>query len=340
MRQRSTVRTGVLVGTGRMPRTRRSDRRWHPLWLLLAVGIALGGSAVWTNALGAGDRFEGVVGRIALALDPPPNRPTRKTITVTPAPVLGAATAEPSESSEPSASDAPATAPAASRRPTSAPSAKPSPTRPPPVRKKVDVNIVSAPEKVFASQLTKDWCSPAGVQIALAVLGLGDTGDRRQNELAGRIDEWESWEDSHNGGWGPAAMSEALAAYGAGGYEIHAYETRADALRGSAIAINETRAPVILLTWRGAHTWVMTGYRADADPSIFPDAKVSGTYILDPWYPRVSNIWGPSDPPGTFQDKAEMERNFLPWARPEGNYPDRDGKFIVLVPTVRAAPGG
>jgi hypothetical protein len=29
-----------------------------------------------------------------------------------------------------------------------------------------------------------------------------------------------------------------------------------------------------------------------------------------------------------------MERNFLPWKRPDGKYPDRDGKFIILVPTI------
>jgi hypothetical protein len=50
----------------------------------------------------------------------------------------------------------------------------------------------------------------------------------------------------------------------------------------------------------------------------------------------VSSIWGASDPPGTFQNLAEMKRNFLPWKRPEGKYPDRDGKFIVLVPTLPA----
>ena len=70
-----------------------------------------------------------------------------------------------------------------------------------------------------------------------------------------------------------------------------------------------------------------------ADPRQFPDAVIEGTYILDPWYPDNSSIWGQSDPPGTFQDLAEMKRNFLPWKRPEGAYPDRDGKWIVLVPT-------
>jgi hypothetical protein len=81
----------------------------------------------------------------------------------------------------------------------------------------------------------------------------------------------------------------------------------------------------------------MSGFKANADPASFADAVVSGAYILDPWYPSVSSIWGPSDPPGAFQDNAEMIRNFLPWKRPEGAYPDRDGRFIVLIPTVSRA---
>jgi hypothetical protein len=94
---------------------------------------------------------------------------------------------------------------------------------------------------------------------------------------------------------------------------------------------------VILIAWRGAHTWVMTGFRATADPTVYRDAEVTGTYIYDPWYPRVSTIWGPSDPPGTFQNQDEMDRNFLQWQRPEGPYPDRDGKYLIVVPTIPLA---
>ena len=135
-------------------------------------------------------------------------------------------------------------------------------------------------------------------------------------------------------------MALALEAYGAAGYEVRGYETRAGALRDAAVAIETTQSPVILLAWRGAHTWVMTGYRADADPTVFPDAIVEGAYVLDPWYPDVSSIWGPSDPPGTFQDAAEMERNYLRWKRPEGLYPERDGLFISVVPTIPVSPAG
>lgn len=295
------------------------------------TGLAVG--AIWTNAFAVGDRFEGLLARIELAIDPPPDRPTRPTVVVTPRPSATPTPASPSPGSPTPASPSTDVSPG----PSAAPSPEPSPA---PVRSPVDVSILADPEAVFASQLNKDWCAVAGTQMVLAILGPGDASDAFQRELAGRIDEWESWSDSHNGGWGPAAIAEALAAYGIPGYEIRAYESRADALRDSAIAISQTGEPVVLLTWRGAHTWVMTGYRADADPTLFEDATVSGAYILDPWYPRVSSIWGPSDPAGTFQDAAEMERNFLPWKRPEGRYPDRDGRYVVLVPTITEAPAG
>lgn len=201
------------------------------------------------------------------------------------------------------------------------------------MRKRVDVQLDLDPSAVFASQVDKDWCAVAGTQTVLAALSLADNSKRFQERLAGRIGEWESWRDSHNGGWGPSAIALALDAYGADDYEVRAYESRGDALRGAAASLSETGKPVVLIAWRGAHTWIMTGYRADADPLVFPDANVTGTYVYDPWYPRVSSIWGPSDPPGTFQDAAEMKRNYLPWKRPEGKYPDRDGRFLVVAPT-------
>lgn len=224
-------------------------------------------------------------------------------------------------------------------RPTPSPSPTPIPTpTPTPARLPVDVALPIDPEAVFAHELRITWCSPAGIQIVLAIHGRGDTSNALQREIAGRVGEFESWADSHNGGWGPASIAEAIAAYGVPGYEVRAYPTRADALRASAIAIARTGAPVVLLAWRGAHVWVMSGYRADADPLVFADAIVSGAYILDPWYPDVSSIWGPSDPPGSFQDAAEMKRNYLPWKRPEGRYPERDGQFIAVIPTLPLLP--
>jgi hypothetical protein len=290
-------------------------RRLGLLPLLLIAGLVFAAAAVNTNVLGAGDKFDRLVAKIErFIIGPPPDRPTVETVAVTPRPTV---------------------APTPSPTPLP-PGATPGPTVAPPVRTAMDVSIIDDPKAVFAHEIRKDWCAPAGVQMTLAALGLADTSEGFQRTLAGRVHEWESKRDSRNGEWGPSAMAEALAAYGAPGYEVRAYDSRADALFDAAVALESTHSPVILLAWRGAHTWVMNGYRADADPALFPDAKISGAYILDPWYPWNSSIWGQSDPPGTFQDQAEMKRNFLEWKRPEGTYPDRDGKFIVVMPTLPA----
>jgi hypothetical protein len=310
----------------RPPRA-RVQRRYLALAPVLALVIGYG--VVWTNTLGAADRLDVLMMRVTAALRLTPDLPGSETVVVTPQPT-------------------PSPTPLPTQGPTHRPTRTPAPATPvpTPVRAPVDVALVDDHAAVFASEATEKWCAVAGTQMVLAILGLGDTSVEFQQQIAGRIGEWESWEDSHNGGWGPAAVKRALAAYGAGGYEVRAYASYTDALRDSARAISSTNKPVVMFPWWGAHTWVMTGYRADADPAIFPDARIKGAYILDPWYPRFSTIWGQSDPPGNFENLAELERNWPVyggpppyqaigpgWSRPEGVYPDRDGKFLVLIPT-------
>ncbi len=298
----------------------RSRRPWLVATLVLLLVFATGFAVVRTNALGMGERFERLTARIENFIDPPPDRSTIPTVIVTPDP-------SPSPTADVRPSDRPTPAPTVAREP-------------------VDLAVVDDHEAVFTSQITEKDCAVAGTQMVLTILGLGDASNEFQTEIHDRIGEWESLDDSLNGGWGPAAVALALAAYGEPGYEIRAYESYDDALRDSAIAITELDKPVVMFPWWGAHTWVMTGFRADADPVAFPDAEITGAYILDPWYPRVSSIWGPSDPPGSFEDLTELERNWPAfegppgyeqigpgWTRPEGAYPDRDGRFVVLLPT-------
>ena len=302
------------------------NARHLPLAVLaLVLVFATGFGVVRANVLGMGERFDRLTGRIEAFIDPPPDRSTIPTVVVTPDPTTSAAPT-----------------PEATARASATPTPSPTPL----ARVPVDVALVNDHSAVFASQLTEKDCAVAATQMVLAILGFGDTSEQFQQGIKDRIGEWESLDDSLNGGWGPAAVSLALADYGATGYEIRAYASYTDALRDSAIAITEMDKPVVMFPWWGAHTWVMTGFRADADPTLFPDAAISGAYILDPWYPRVSSIWGASDGPGNFEDLAELERNWPAfqgppgyeqigpgWSRPEGAYPDRDGRFVVLIPT-------
>ena len=307
------------------PRRHRLRRFVVGVVLLAVIGATLGTFLVATDTFGAGERWQSVLNRVDRFLaGPVPDRATIATVRITEPPATPSPT--------PWITPVPATlAPGATPSPTPLPTPTPTPA---PKRVPVNVNIVSDPEAVFASELHNDWCAVAGVQMVLAVLGLANTSNATQREIAGRIHEWDAYADSHNGEWGPGAMALALQAYGAPGYKIRAFETRSGALRDAAVAIEKTGSPAILLAWRGAHTWVMTGFRADRDPAIFKNATMEGTYILDPWYPRISSIWGASNPPGTFTDADEMKENFLPWKRPEGAYPDRDGLWITVVPTI------
>ena len=311
----------------RSTRRARRFRRYVVGAVLVAfVGASLTTLAIATDTFGAGERWISLVARVErLMAGPVPVRETLKTVRVTEPPETEA-TPEPTP-----------VAPGGSALPSAEPVATPTPR---PERKPMDVDIVENPNRVFASQHHKDWCAPAGVQTVLAILGKSDTRDSTQIDLAGQIRKWEAYEDSHNGDWGPAAMALALDAHGAPGYEVRAFEHMTYALRDAAVAIQSTQSPAILLAWRGAHTWVMSGYRADGDPAIFRNTKIEGAYILDPWYPRISSIWGASHPPGTFTGFDELRENFLPWKRPEGRYPDRDGLYITVVPTIPRAEAG
>jgi hypothetical protein len=315
-----------------MTRSRPRARRRSVVAVAVVLALVLvAAGAVFSNAFGAKDRLREVAERIELMVDPPPDRPIAATVLVTPRPNEpaddeDAADASPGPSGTPSAT--PSTAPGEDP-------ADPTPTaKPTPGRVSVDVNLFKHPENHFISeQFDHTWCAVAGTQMVLNMWGKAPLTVAFQKQLASGIGQWESRRDSHNGGWGPSAMVAALASYGVPGYEVRAYETRGDALFDAAKAIEKTHAPVLLLAWRGAHTWVMTGFRADADPLLFDDAHIDGAYINDPWFPIISSIWGASDPPGSFEDRTSMRINYLPWKRPEGSYPDRDGLFIAVVPT-------
>lgn len=344
---------GPVHPRARPPQGRGHGRRRWP-WVALTIGLAilLGvGVGTWANVGGVRTRLEHLVERVDLALHPPADRETLPTIEVTPPPGeaddddLVVAAPDPTDEVEIIAEpDEPSTTPGrigvaptdrtshATADPTAAvpPTATPRPERRP-VRFRLKV---ADPKTRFISQVDHTMCAAAGLQMVLGMHDQAPMTQSFQRRLDGRLDEWESRKDAKAGGWGPSSMAEALAAYGVAGYEVRAYENRNQSLREAAAAMVRTGAPAILIAWRGAHTWVMTGFRADADPTLFKDARITGINVFDPWYPTVSTIWGPSDPPGTLQDLAEIRRNFLQWERPEGRYPDRDGKYIVVVPTI------
>jgi hypothetical protein len=279
----------------------------------------------------------GIAGTLALRQIGAPSPAGATTSSGAPA---AAAFALAAPSPQPSPSPTPDASPTAPPSPSSTPSPTPKPT-PKPSLGPVDLNLAPNGNAVFSSQITKEMCAPAGMTSALAIMHLVKASNAVQRQIESRIHGWTTYADSHNGGWGPLAMTKALAAYGAPGYVVKTFKTRDTALRAAGIALSATREPVVLLAWWGAHTWVMSGYRATGNLALDPKATFTGAYIVDPWYPRVSSIWGHVNPPGHFYNMAGMRRNYIAWTRPEGRYPGRDGRWVVVLPTkaLRAVNG-
>ncbi|HEY4190756.1 MAG TPA: papain-like cysteine protease family protein [Candidatus Limnocylindrales bacterium] len=329
-----------MTNSPRQPHPRRRLRRAIAILSVALIVAVVGVGIVSNDVLGTGRLFDRAVAKVDRILaGPVPERSEPPTVLITD-PADTSDGSDDADTTEPPSSPGATAAVGAggpSLTPVPAPQASPTATPKPP-RVPVDVDIVKDHKAVFAHEIKDTWCAAAGVQMALTILGHGNISGAFQRELQSRVHEWESYDDSHNGDWGPSAMVQALDAYGARGYQVRAYKTRQGAERDAARAIEKTGSPVLLMAWRGAHTWVMTGFRADADPAVFSNATIEGAYINDPWYPTISSIWGPSDPPGTFQDSSEMIRNYLVWKRPEGHYPERDGLFIAVVPTVVVKP--
>jgi hypothetical protein len=182
----------------------------------------------------------------------------------------------------------------------------------------------------FVSQATKDQCVSAAMQIMLNVVR--SRQDRRSSTQASLARLALRLSDHHDGGTEPLGWARGLERRGAGDYEVVVEKTRNRAIRRAVEAIRETGRPVGLLVWRGAHSWVVHGFRATADPAETDDYEVRYLRISDPWYPRISSIWGASRKPNQKVTPEQLGEDYLKWRRPTGRYPGMDGRYVLVVP--------
>lgn len=192
----------------------------------------------------------------------------------------------------------------------------------------------------FVSQARADWCVPASI---LAMMNMIDPdGDRRtptQRKLD-RLARSLSTARLRGAGSEPEGWAGSLNRLGVGPYEVRAERTRSAAIAAAARALRLTGRPVGLLIWRGAHAWVMSGFRATADPAFTDDFRVTDIHVVDPWHPRVSSIWGPAQPPDAIIPVRRLAQDYLAWRRPAVRYPEKDGRFVLVVPVAETPAVG
>ena len=193
----------------------------------------------------------------------------------------------------------------------------------------------------FVSQANRDYCMAGAIQNMVNIIGPGsDQTTIRQQQIANLAGSLTTRDDSHNGGFGPGGWALTMPQLGAGQYKLVIDSTFDQAMRDAALALARTTRPVGLLTWWGAHSWVMTGFRADADPLLFPDTfKLKGAFIVDPFYPgsAASGVrrWGRT-PSGTWPrwpTTTWLEATGGPLPRPRREVAARrPGRFEALPP--------
>lgn len=202
----------------------------------------------------------------------------------------------------------------------------------------------------FVSQATPYWCIGASMQMMLNIVGMADTDSRSAQEsnmrvaraLGPDLRQVDHGQDPVTAGGalrgaGSEGWANGLVELGAGYYAQRAVDTYGAAVRLAVEALRRTGRPVGLIVWRGAHAWVVSGFTADADPLTHPGYRVTGVYVQDPWYPRVSSIWGPGQKPNSWISVGALKADFLP--RRGGRWhAELAGKYVLVVPVDPPAP--
>lgn len=256
----------------------------------------------------------------------PPAPSVSPTPSPTPQPTLPPTVAEPTWTPSPTSSPTPS--------PTSTPTPEPTPAirfDPPPKRGPFAMNLYHRGD--FATQVTKIYCVPGAMQSMMNVMDRGATkASRKVQDRLYRLARRLSTDRLRGQGAEPEGWARGLERLGYGSFEVVVAGSRNGAIRAAARAMRRTNRPVGLLVWRGAHAWVMTGFKATADPARTERFRVTHVRIVDVWYPRVSSIWGASVPPNTLVPVSRLPEDFLPWRRPLMRYPDKDRRFVIVAP--------
>jgi putative peptidoglycan lipid II flippase len=182
----------------------------------------------------------------------------------------------------------------------------------------------------FVGEFRDIWCLPAAMQTAMNIMDVGaDTSRATQGRL---FNLTRSLAPAPDGAAEPEAWAKGLFQLGYGAYEVRALPSIKSAIQLAAKQIRLTSRPAGLMVWRGAHTWVMSGFTATADPALTNAFTVTAVRIEDVWYPRLSKLWGYSRKPDALVPVEQLSEDFLPWRRPRGSYPAKNDKFVIIIP--------
>jgi hypothetical protein len=169
--------------------------------------------------------------------------------------------------------------------------------------------------------------------------------DHRTDHTTAGQRRYFDWMRDHNrydlplsAGVDPAGWTAGLRHFVDDRYRLVSSRTFDSALRSAVTRLRLTNLPVALTVSHGNHGWILTGFRATADPAATTSFTVTSVRVTGPLYGLQSKN-GYDMPPNTKLTTAQLKRFFTPWKY----VPMKmvwDGRFVSIQPVpVKAAAG-
>jgi len=187
----------------------------------------------------------------------------------------------------------------------------------------------------FVSQTNLLQCVGASMQMMLNMIR--PTDDRtaatqlRLFQLALAFGDRRAPYGGGSHGASAQGWAAGLTSSGVGPYRVVAVATLDEAVTIAARAIRQTNKPVGLLVWQGKHAWVMSGFEATADPTLYSAAQITAVRVLDPLYPRPGGAWGPTPAPDSRLTVGRLADVFVPY-RPQAHNVALRNRFVLVLP--------
>ena len=192
----------------------------------------------------------------------------------------------------------------------------------------------------FTTQRSWLWCTAAGVQIVRNIVERDeDHSTSAQRRYFAWMRERNRYDLPLSAGVDPEGWTAGLRRFVDSRYRLVSSRTFDGALRSAVKRLRLTGLPVALAVSRGNHGWILTGFRATADPARTAAFEVTSVRVVGPLYGLQSEN-GYDMPPNTKLTTTELRRFFTPWRYA----PKRmiwDGRYVSIqpVPTATGSTG-
>ena len=189
----------------------------------------------------------------------------------------------------------------------------------------------------FTTQRSWLWCTAAGVQI---VRNIVDRGSDHTTAGQRRYFDWMRGRNRYDlplsAGVDPAGWTAGLRHFVDDRYRLVSSRSFDGALRSAVTRMRLTNLPVALTVSHGNHGWILSGFRATADPARTSHFTVTSVRVTGPLYGLQSKN-GYDMPPNTKLTTAQLKRFFTPW-----KYAPMpmiwDGRYDSIQPVPKDAP--